>query len=134
MKCMQSMLLAAVLGASSLAATSAWADRGHGGGRYDRHHYEPPRHVYHHHDYRHRDNRALVLGTGLVLGSALAWAATRPPVVVYHEPAPVVMVPPPVYVAPPPPRDGWWYYCRSSEAYYPYARSCAGGWERVAPH
>lgn len=26
---------------------------------------------------------------------------------------------------------GSWYYCRKSNAYYPYVRSCAGGWEKV---
>lgn len=24
-----------------------------------------------------------------------------------------------------------WYFCRAANAYYPYVRSCAGGWEKV---
>jgi hypothetical protein len=41
---------------------------------------------------------------------------------VYSEPAPAR------YSA----RDTWsWYYCRESNAYYPYVRRCAGGWESV---
>lgn len=24
-----------------------------------------------------------------------------------------------------------WYYCKKSNAYYPYVRRCAGGWEKV---
>ena len=27
--------------------------------------------------------------------------------------------------------QGDWYYCASSNAYYPYARECPGGWQRV---
>jgi hypothetical protein len=39
--------------------------------------------------------------------------------------------------APPPtpaqPQGQWWYYCADAQAYYPYVRECAGGWQRVAP-
>lgn len=27
-----------------------------------------------------------------------------------------------------------WYYCRKKKTYYPYARSCADGWEQVPTH
>ncbi len=27
----------------------------------------------------------------------------------------------------------YWYYCAESNAYYPYAKECAAGWQRVAP-
>jgi hypothetical protein len=27
--------------------------------------------------------------------------------------------------------SGYWHYCRESNLYYPYARECAGRWERV---
>ena len=27
--------------------------------------------------------------------------------------------------------SGYWYFCRKSNAYYPYVRKCAGGWEKV---
>ncbi len=40
----------------------------------------------------------------------------------------------PVYSAPARTRSttgATWYYCRKSNAYYPYVRTCAGGWERV---
>jgi hypothetical protein len=26
---------------------------------------------------------------------------------------------------------GTWYFCRESNAYYPYAKTCPGGWVRV---
>jgi hypothetical protein len=29
--------------------------------------------------------------------------------------------------------EGSWYFCPESNAYYPYVRQCAGGWQRVAP-
>jgi hypothetical protein len=69
----------------------------------------------------------------LVLGSALVWAATRPPAVVYQEPVRTVIVqePEPIVVAPPV-ANQWWYYCRSAGAYYPYVASCPTGWEKVA--
>ena len=123
--------MATVMAATSLAGTSAWADRGyHGRGEYGRGHYDRG----HDGGGNHHDGRAFGWGAGLVLGSALLWAATRPPTVVYREPVPVMAAPPPVYMAPPPPADGWWYFCRPSGAYYPYAHSCPGPWERVAPH
>ena len=56
----------------------------------------------------------------------------------YYYP-PVVAVPaaPPTYVEQ---GDGegdsasgpaYWYYCTKSKAYYPYVKSCPGGWQRV---
>ena len=131
MKRGKALLMAIVMATSSLAGTSAWADRHDHfrGPPIPRPHMPVPEYRHHHGD------RALAWGAGLALGSALLWATTRPPTVVYHEPAPVVMAPPPpVYSAPPPPADGWWYYCRANATYYPYVQSCPGVWERVAPH
>ncbi len=31
------------------------------------------------------------------------------------------------------PQQTWWYYCNEAQAYYPYVKECAGGWQRVAP-
>jgi hypothetical protein len=71
------------------------------------------------------------------------------PAPAYAYPAPAYSYPaavvgsssPPVYVEqgaaqmPPPPAQaqaqGDWYYCASSQTYYPYARECPGGWQRV---
>jgi len=30
-------------------------------------------------------------------------------------------------------QDNWWYYCPDVKAYYPYAKECPAGWQRVAP-
>ncbi len=104
---------------SGSASTSAWADRG-----YVR---SPAYHGGHHHQ---RGGHGVGWFPGLVLGTALVWAATRP-AVVYAEPAP-----PPVVVLPPmslpaPQSGGDWYYCRPAGAYYPYVQVCPAPWERV---
>lgn len=59
---------------------------------------------------------------------------------------PVVVSPPVIrevqsqrYIEPPQQRSGiepqenspYWYYCAERKAYYPYVRSCAGGWQQV---
>jgi hypothetical protein len=119
----RAVLMACVMVATSLSG-AAWADRGghfgggHGGG-------------YGYHGGHHYGGLGWV--PGLVLGSALVWAATRPPAVVYQEPVRTVIVqePEPLVVAPPV-SNQWWYYCRSAGAYYPYVTSCSTGWERVA--
>ena len=66
----------------------------------------------------------------------------------YYYPPPYYYYPPAVY-APPTPTTyversdvateeqgaaqapGTWYFCRESNAYYPYAKTCPGGWVRV---
>jgi hypothetical protein len=111
-------LMAVVLSLTSVVGTAAWADRGFPRG--------PSPHVqrYHH------NGGGWGWFPGLVLGSALVWAATRPPVV-YAEPAPVVVAPAPPVVQVAPPSGDWWYYCRPAGAYYPYVQSCPTAWERV---
>lgn len=67
----------------------------------------------------------------------------------YAVPAAVLVYPPamirrtssPVYIerglmqAAPAPSGAQndWYYCASSQTYYPYAKECPGGWQRVPP-
>jgi hypothetical protein len=63
-----------------------------------------------------------------------------PPVYDYY---PQTYVGPPAYVTPPvyverdppaePPAQVWWYWCAGANAYYPYVKECAAGWQRVAP-
>jgi hypothetical protein len=94
-------------------------------------------------------------GAGAVVGSAIVAGAllspwyyrpyyyypTYPTVVEYVPSAPTVYYQQPAYqqppaaVAPAAPADSgnWWYYCNDSKTYYPYAQSCASGWQRVAP-
>jgi hypothetical protein len=61
--------------------------------------------------------------------------------------APPYYYPPPGYAAAPPvtyveredaqqtapASTDFWYYCEQSKTYYPYVKSCPGGWQRVAP-
>ena len=64
----------------------------------------------------------------------------------YYPPYyPQVPAAPPVYIeqgvpqaapsqAPAPGQSsGWWYYCAESQMYYPYAKQCPSGWQRVTP-
>jgi len=59
-------------------------------------------------------------------------------------PAPYYYYPPPVVVARAPmtyierrevapASTDWWYYCQQSSGYYPYVKTCPGGWQKVSP-
>jgi len=69
---------------------------------------------------------------------------------VYSPPVVIQPAPPPVYIEQgfqqpqgysqpvqqqpqAAPVESSWYYCAESQAYYPYAKQCAGGWQRVTP-
>jgi len=109
------LLAAVVLG----LATSLPADA-HGG-----RHYRPRAHV------------------GVYFGAPLLWYHPGPnyyyPYRYYYPPVVAAPASPPVYVergdsySPPGESQGYWYYCPAAEAYYPYVKQCAGGWQRVAP-
>ena len=80
---------------------------------------------------------------GVVVGAPLFWGYPYYP---YYYPPPYAYYPAPVYQpATPPvyverdqpaaegPAQNWWYYCDQSQSYYPYVKTCPGGWKRVAP-
>jgi hypothetical protein len=50
---------------------------------------------------------------------------SAPPVVVERQPQ--------VYVQQNQQESGYWYYCQNPEGYYPYVKSCPGGWMKVVP-
>ncbi len=52
---------------------------------------------------------------------------------VYYAPPPVIVQPAPQYVERAQADDDYWYYCETPRGYYPYVRSCPGGWMRVVP-
>jgi hypothetical protein len=91
------------------------------------------------HGYRHGPRVSL----GFVFGPSAFWGYPYP--YYYYPPAyyypPVVAAPaePTVYIERPraqsePERaQDYWYYCPESQAYYPYVKQCAKGWQKVAP-
>lgn len=77
---------------------------------------------------------------GLYFGAPLYWHSyPYYPPYYYYPPTVVVPQSPPVYIeqgergGQAAAEQGWWYFCRESNAYYPYAKHCPGGWERVSP-
>jgi hypothetical protein len=52
----------------------------------------------------------------------------------YYSPPPlVIQQEPPVYVQPEQEQQYYWYYCQDPQGYYPYVKSCPGGWMKVVP-
>jgi len=51
----------------------------------------------------------------------------------YPAPPVIVQQQPPVYAKPAPPQSDYWYYCENPQGYYPYVKSCPGGWMKVVP-
>ncbi|MCB1908965.1 MAG: hypothetical protein KDH15_16485 [Rhodocyclaceae bacterium] len=137
----QSRLWSMMLALALMTATApAQAERGWRGEQWSAPHAEKVRwrggghggHGHDHHGGRFRGH--FFIGLGL----PLFWPWYEPG---YARPYPqTVVVPqtPPVYVergdgAGAPAQDYYWYYCRASGAYYPYVKSCATAWQRVAP-
>ena len=58
--------------------------------------------------------------------------AYYPPVVVQQQP-PVYVGPSDVPATQAPAAQGMWYYCEATRGYYPYVKSCPGGWQAVPP-
>jgi len=52
----------------------------------------------------------------------------------YYASPPVVMQQPPVYSEPEQQQAYYWYYCQNPQGYYPYVKSCPGGWMKVVPN
>ena len=62
-----------------------------------------------------------------------------PPGPYYYPPAMVAPAAPSTYIEQSAPQaaaaqpQSYWYYCEDAKAYYPYVKTCPGGWKRVAP-
>lgn len=127
MKTLKSALLLLVLGC--VATSAAWADRSHG-------HYEGSR------------VRLYVDPWPLVFPPIYSYGGPRyyPYDYPYARYSEVIVRPaePTVYIeqnapqsnAPPSdnqaaPQSNDWYYCHKPDGYYPYVKSCPGGWQRV---
>ena len=61
-------------------------------------------------------------------------AAVAPPPLAVYAPPPGAYPPRVAYSRPAAPaRPFYWYYCQSAGSYYPYVRTCPGGWLTVVP-
>ena len=77
---------------------------------------------------------AIGIGFGFPIWPAPWYYAPPPPA--YYYPAPVVASPPVRYIErqrTEPASTDWWYYCDQSRTYYPYVKTCPGGWQKVSP-
>jgi hypothetical protein len=54
-----------------------------------------------------------------------------PPVIIYRPP--VYIQPQHVYVQRRQEGADYWYYCDNPQGFYPYIKSCPGGWMKVVP-
>ena len=73
------------------------------------------------------------VGFGFPLWYPAPWYYAPAP---YYYPPPAVVSRPVTYVER---REvarastEWWYYCQQSSSYYPYVKTCPGGWQKVEP-
>lgn len=131
------------------SADSVLARRGHGG---HHHHHHGGHH--HHRDHHHGHYRLGInmggyynpgfFGAGAYNPRAYGYRSYGYPNQFIGAPAygyqPIVAAPvaPPVYIQQEQPRPvqaqtNFWHYCQKPEGYYPYVKSCPGGWLQVAP-
>jgi len=103
---------------------------GHFGGHFDGHfghHFDG--HFHHHHDGHFR----------VFLSAPLFWGWGWDYPAYYSSPSVVVESSPPVYIeqdsgaAADAEGGAYWYYCPETQSYYPYVKTCPGGWQRVMP-
>jgi hypothetical protein len=73
-------------------------------------------------------------GFGFPLWYPAPWHYAPAP---YYYPPPVVISRAPItYIERrevTPASTDWWYYCQQSNSYYPYVKTCPGGWQKVSP-
>jgi hypothetical protein len=80
------------------------------------------------------------VGFGFPLWGPAPWYYGPPPYY-YYPPPGAVSNPPVTYIerqdaqqhAAPAASTDFWYYCEQSKTYYPYVKTCPGGWQRVTP-
>jgi hypothetical protein len=90
--------------------------------------------------YNHGSGTSYSFGASILLGPPWYYAPYYSPYY-YAAPPVVVQTPPPVYYAQPQAepqaqpeqRESYWYYCQDPQGYYPYVKSCPGGWMKVVP-
>jgi len=76
----------------------------------------------------------MFVGGRVFLGAPFWWDPWYP--YRYYPSAPVIVQQaPPVYSQPSAPAEAgtYWYYCEQAQGYYPYVKTCPGGWMTVVP-
>jgi hypothetical protein len=90
--------------------------------------------------YHHGSGSSYSFGASILLGPPWYYSPYYYPYY-YAAPPVVIQTPPPVYYAQPQAepqaqpeqREAYWYYCQDPPGYYPYVKSCPGGWMKVVP-
>lgn len=80
---------------------------------------------------------------GVFIGAPAFWYYPSPyyyyPPAYYYPPTAMAPASPATYIergdarAGPEQAQDYWYYCPEAQAYYPYVKQCAKGWQRVPP-
>lgn len=87
----------------------------------------------------HHGHTRVFIGGSFWVGPPPFWdlAPWSPP---YYYSGPAYYGPPPFFVQPygrylqrGQEEADYWYYCENPQGYYPYIKSCPGGWMRVVP-
>jgi hypothetical protein len=72
-------------------------------------------------------------GSGSYWGTTVFLGPLWYPYPYYQTPPVIVQQPPAAYAPSEPPQESYWYYCPDPQGYYPYIKSCPGGWMKVVP-
>jgi hypothetical protein len=73
-------------------------------------------------------------GPGIYAYPGWRWPYPYPYVYRSYQPPPQVIEEPPEYSEPEQEQPYYWYYCQNPQGYYPYIKSCPGGWMQVVPN
>jgi hypothetical protein len=99
----------------------------HGHGRYHGHRSYDGQYGHHGHGSSYR----IWIGPGWL---PYGWGPGYPTYRYYtYYPAPVVIPEQPQASEPGQEQESYWYYCQDPPGYYPYVKSCPGGWMKVVP-
>jgi hypothetical protein len=84
--------------------------------------------------FHHGGHGHVFVGGHVFLGAPFWWGPWYP--YPYYQSAPVIVQQtPPAYIEQGTPGEAttYWYYCEQATAYYPYVKTCPGGWMTVVP-
>ena len=73
-------------------------------------------------------------GPGIFAYPGWGWPYSYPYFYRSYQAPPQVVEQPPEYDEPEQQQPDYWYYCQNPKGYYPYIKSCPGGWMQVVPN